>query len=101
MCFNEDCRYQFTPASNFCLLELFYVAFGHLDELQRNIQLGVCYRQISLYSTYSTEIFLFFMAYIAFYEHVSAFAVIKAPFILPGVAVEWANICRVLAIKFT
>ena len=35
MCFNEDWRYQFTPADNFCLLELIYVVLGHLDELQK------------------------------------------------------------------
>ena len=35
MCFNEDWRYQFTRANNFCLLELIWVAKGHLDELQK------------------------------------------------------------------
>ena len=35
MCFNEDWRYQFTLANNFCLLELILVALGHLDELQK------------------------------------------------------------------
>ena len=35
MCFNEDWRYQFTLAKNVCLLELIYVAKGHLDELQK------------------------------------------------------------------
>ena len=35
MYFNEDSRYQFAPANNFCLLELIYVAVGHLDELQK------------------------------------------------------------------
>ena len=35
MCFNEDWRYQFTIANNFCLLELIYVALGHLYELQK------------------------------------------------------------------
>ena len=35
MGFNEDGRYQFTPAHNFCLLELIQVALGHLDELQK------------------------------------------------------------------
>ena len=34
-CFHEDGRYQFTLASNFCLLEHIYVALGHLDELQK------------------------------------------------------------------
>ena len=34
MCFNEDWRYQFTRANNVCLLELIWVALGHLDELQ-------------------------------------------------------------------
>ena len=35
MCFNEDWRYQFTLANDFCLLELIWVALGHLDELQK------------------------------------------------------------------
>ena len=35
MCFNENWRYQFTLANSFCLLELIYVAKGHLDELQK------------------------------------------------------------------
>ena len=35
MCFDEDWMNQFTLANNFCLLELIYVAFGHLDELQK------------------------------------------------------------------
>ena len=35
MCFNVDWRYQFTLATNFCRLELIYVAKGHLDELQK------------------------------------------------------------------
>ena len=30
-----DRMYQFTHANNFCLLELIYVALGHLDELQK------------------------------------------------------------------
>ena len=32
---NEDWRHQFTLANNFCLLELIWVALGHLDELQK------------------------------------------------------------------
>ena len=32
---NEDWNYQFTLANNVCLLELFQVAPGHLDELQK------------------------------------------------------------------
>ena len=35
MCFNENRKYQFTLANNPCLLELIYVAIGHLDELQK------------------------------------------------------------------
>ena len=35
MCFNDDWRYQFTVANYFCLMELIYVALGHLDELQK------------------------------------------------------------------
>ena len=35
MCFNEDWRYQFTLANDVCLLDLVYVAKGHLDELQK------------------------------------------------------------------
>ena len=35
MYFNKDWRYQFTPANSFCLLELIWVAKGHLDELQK------------------------------------------------------------------
>ena len=35
MRFNEDWRYQFPLANNLCLLELIYVAKGHLDELQK------------------------------------------------------------------
>ena len=35
MCFNEDWRNQFTLANNVCLLELIYVAKGHLGELQK------------------------------------------------------------------
>ena len=35
MCYNEDRKYQFTLAYNICLLELIYVALGHLDELQK------------------------------------------------------------------
>ena len=35
MCFNEDLMYQFTLANNFCHLELFWVAVGNLDELQK------------------------------------------------------------------
>ena len=35
MYFNEDWRYQFTRANNFCFLELIYVAVGHLDKLQK------------------------------------------------------------------
>ena len=35
MCFNEDWKYKFTLANNLCLLELIYVAIGHLDELQK------------------------------------------------------------------
>ena len=35
MRFNEDWSYQFTLANNFCLLELIWVALGHLDELQK------------------------------------------------------------------
>ena len=35
MCFNEDWVYQFTRANDFCLLELIYVALGHLDEHQK------------------------------------------------------------------
>ena len=51
MCFNEDWRYQFTLSYNFCLLELIYVALGHLDELQKaeSIPVGGRYRQVSLY----------------------------------------------------
>ena len=32
---NEDWIYQFTLATNVCLLELILVAPGHLDELQK------------------------------------------------------------------
>ena len=35
MCFNDDWRYRFTRANDFCLLELIWVALGHLDELQK------------------------------------------------------------------
>ena len=35
MCFNEYWRYQITLVKNVCLLELIYVALGHLDELQK------------------------------------------------------------------
>ena len=35
MCLNENWRYQFTRTNNLCLLELIYVATGHLDELQK------------------------------------------------------------------
>ena len=33
--FNEDWRYQFSIANKLCLLELIWVAKGHLDELQK------------------------------------------------------------------
>ena len=33
--FNENWRYHFTRANNFCLLELIWVALGHRDELQK------------------------------------------------------------------
>ena len=35
MCFNVDRRYQINLANNVCLLELIYVAHGHLDEFQK------------------------------------------------------------------
>ena len=35
MCFNDDGKYQLTRVNNFCLLELIWVAIGHLDELQK------------------------------------------------------------------
>ena len=35
MYFNEEWRYQFTFANNFCLLGLIYVARGNLGELQK------------------------------------------------------------------
>ena len=35
MCFNEDWRYRFTLANDFCHLELIQVALGRLDELQK------------------------------------------------------------------
>ena len=37
MCFDEDWMYQFNLAlaNNVCLLELIWVAKGHLDELQK------------------------------------------------------------------
>ena len=35
MCYNEDKMYQGTLSNDFCLLELIWVAKGHLDELQK------------------------------------------------------------------
>ena len=32
---SSDWRYQFALADNICLLELIWVAIGHLDELQK------------------------------------------------------------------
>ena len=54
MCFNENWRYQFTPANNFYLLELISVA---LDELQRPEKYPI--RWVSLYQ----YVFVFYIIF--------------------------------------
>ena len=57
MCLNEDWRYQFTVANDFCLLE------GHLDELQKAVKYTIRWSLLTGFTVFSNITILTLFGY--------------------------------------